>query len=229
MATETRWFATRIARLSNNPKWRQGNRRGFLPALLEPLEPAGGLGQPGTWFAHAPAMAAGLTIAAITWDTEKHPPGRRNAVWAKLKAAPDQRVFDVRDSLSTLEGAWTRRDLFAGILQSSLVDVPRFRNATKDIGHHFRELARALIFYGFLGRHFYPVALDATIDTIEKPGRDAMAEHLEEHGFPGAKLPAKTDTFRAFYRVALADAWADFGLDSGAWHLGHPNAHLRKQ
>jgi hypothetical protein len=230
MATETRWFVTRIGRVSKTPKWKKAHPRGFLPAFLEYLDPVSDpIAKPGTWFARAPAAAVGLAIAAITIDTAEYTKARRDRMWDKLDAAPDARVFQAGANLSSLEETWSRRDGFAAILQSRLIDGARFRDPKKDIDHHLREVARTLMFYGSLGRHFHPLDLDAKISTLSDPGRNALAEHLEEIGFPTVKLPAKTASFRQFYRIALADGFSDFGLDAGTWHLGHPSAHLKKR
>ena len=230
MATETRWFVSRIGRLSQNNKWRRNPAaKGFLPGFLEFLDPADGLGKPGSWFAHTPAMGVGIGLGAITWDTDTFSRTAIDKVWSKLALAPDLRVFDARTRLSSLEGTWSRRAAFAGILQSRLIDPARFRDPKKDLAHHYRELARTLLFYGFLGRHFHPVDLDLQLSTLTAAGRQALTDHLEEAGFPTAKIPPKTTTFRTFYRAALASSFADFGLDSGAWHLGHPKANLAKR
>lgn len=229
MALETRWFLTTLSRLSKVPKWKRRQTRGFLPGFLEDLDPnVDPLGQAGSWFGIMTAPGVGFALGAITIDQEKHAASKISQLWSKLKAAPDSRVFDMRASLTTLESAWARRDKFASMLGDRLVDVGRFRDPTKDLVHHLREVARALTFYQGLGRHFHPIDLDAQTATLAPVGRTALRDYLEEIGFPKGKLPNPTTTFRQFYTAALEDPWADFGIDSGAWHLGHPQANLKK-
>lgn len=229
MALETRWFLTTLSRLSQIPKWKMNQSRGFLPGFLEFLDPAvDPIGKAGSWFGIMTAPGVGFALGAITIDNEKHSPAEISALWGKLEAAPDSRVFDMRASLTTRESAWARRDSFATELEGRLIDVGRFRNPTKDLAHHLREVARTLTLYQALGRHFHPLDLTAQFSALAPVGLLALVEHLEEIGFPPAKLPNSTTTFKNFYRAALADPWTDFGIDSGAWHLAHPSANLKK-
>lgn len=230
MALVTRWFLTTLSRLSQVPKWKRRQTRGFLPGFLEDLDPLEDpIGKAGTWFGLMTAPGVGFALGAITIDKEKHSASKISQLWSKLQAAPDSRVFDMRAELESLESAWARRDKFASFLEGRLVDVVRFRDPTKDLAHHYREVARTLTFYQALGRHFHPVDLDAAVGLLATVGRTALRDHLEELGFPRAKLPNPAMTFRQFYRGALEDPWADFGIDSGAWHLGHPSANLQKK
>ena len=230
MALETRWFLTTLARLSKTPKWRGNQSRGFLPGFLEFLDPAvDPIGQAGSWFGIMTAPAVGFALGAITIDDSVHSAAKISALWNKLESAPDSKVFDTRASLTSRESAWGRRDSFAAALENRLIDVARFRNPLKDLAHHYREVARTLTLYQALGRHFHPLSLTARLEALEPVGLLALVAHLEEIGFPQAKLPKSTMTFKNFYRDALADPWTDFGIDSGAWHLGHPSANLMKQ
>lgn len=224
MVIETQWFVTRLARASQTPKAPVSpGRRGYVPAIWEAIDNRAGM-----WTGMVPVHAARLAITAVSYDTAVVDSATRSAEFGKLQALDDDRVFDMRDTLGQKASAWARDSSFQALLEGGLVDTTRFKNPTRSIRFHLRELARTLLFYQFLGRHFYPLPLDAKFADMALSAWMALGEHLEEFGFPAAKIPNRVATFKAFYRTALSEPSAGKAWHFGdGFHLGHPDAHLR--
>jgi len=224
MVVETQWFVARMARASLTPKAPVApGRRGYVPAIWEAIENRSGM-----WTGALPVQTAQIALVAVSYDTSIVDSATRASEWSKLQALSDARVFDLRDSIGKPAGSWSRDASFAARLDESLVDTPRFRNSTRTIRFHLRELARELLLKQFLGRHFYPLSLDSKFTEIAEVAWLALAEHLEEFGFPVQKIPNKQSTFRSFYRAAMLEPSAGKPWQFGAgFHLGHPEANLR--
>lgn len=219
----TQWYLCRLARASQTSGFSSHQKRGFVPSFWEFISHI-----PGLITGNAPVHATGLTLAAISFDEALTTPPQRKAILDALEAAPDARVFDIRESIGGGNSTWLRKTGFFSALESGLIDTGgRMQAGGKSIRYLFRELARTLLFYQSLGPAFYPLPLDSKLDAIAKPGRDSLADVLVERGFPSARIPNPNVSFRTFYRVAMNEPFADFGIESGRFHLGHRDANLK--
>lgn len=226
MVTETRWFLCKLA-FASMVSWHPTSA-GYLPGVAPDIPLTGGQPPAGMILAHVPAHVLGLSLCAVTFDKAIANQADIDATWNALELAPDARVFDMRENLDRPQNAWARSAAFEARLESKLIDIGRFQGPTRTIRAYLREVARTLLFYRFLGRFHWPVALDQTLAVVDAVGLEALRNHLAEHGFPLAKLPRATTTFRSFFRLALADPFASYGLeDVGGFRLGHVDAHLR--
>ncbi len=219
----TQWYLCRLARASQTSGFSSHQKRGFVPSFWEFISHI-----PGLITGNVPVHATGLTLTAISLDHGLTTPIQRKAIFDALEAAPDARVFDIRESIGNGNGAWIRKSGLLATLENGLIDTGgRMQTGGKTIRYLFQELARTLLFYQSLGPAFYPLPLDSKLDEIAKPGRDSLADVLVERGFPSAKVPNPNVSFRTFYRVAMNEPFADFGIESGGFHLGHRDANLK--
>ena len=219
---DIRWYLCRVARASQVIG---GPARGFVPSFWEFVT-----SQTGMTTGNLPVHGCGLALAAISLDERVMSRTDRTAVWSALEVAPDIRVFDIRETMSSLSSSWPRRGSLFAALEVNLIDTgARMSDPGVDIRQVFREIARTLMFYRFLGRAFYPLHLDQQLNVISNPGLKAMGDQMVEHGWPSAKIPNATVTFRDFYRAALNDPLTDYGIDSGKFHLGLKEANLGGQ
>lgn len=179
----------------------------------------------GQWIGFAACTATRVGICAVTYDDAIVDPAAIAADFAALRAAPVAEVFDPQASLDDAVNTWARRGAMETALESSLIDTARLDAAGKKVRYVFQEVARTLLVYQRLGRLFLPIALDSQVNVIAAPARAAFADILTEHGW-GSKIPAPTSTLRAAYRALIEDPLADFGINSGRWHLGRPEANL---
>lgn len=218
MSLHSRWYLSSFARLSTLAG---DGRRGFAAAALKHIPRR--VGQ-WTGFLQVPGIGGG--VFAVTYDDAIVDPTAIAADFAALRAAPDAEVFDLREALATSGTTWARRAEFLTAVDERLVDVQRLADPAKPVRYFLQETARTLLLYQRLGPFFFPAPLDAQLGLLPRVSRFAMFDQLAEAGFPSAKMPTATTTFRAAYRAFLEDPFADFGIASGEFHLGRRETHL---
>ena len=222
---ETDWFLLKTARASQVEPTKSAGKVGIVAALWEFVTY-----EPGLWFGWQPVEGIGAGLGALTFDNTVVAPAKVAQIKAALVAAPDPKVFDMRTPIGGQAGGWQRKASFFTSLESRLVDTGgKLSSAGKTVRYLLREVLRTCAFYRFLGRNFHPLPLSAKLEALSEAGRQALADHLVEHGYPSAKVPNKTKTFRQFYREALEDPLTDFGLEAGSFHLGRREANLKRE
>lgn len=215
MSLHTRWYLSQTVRRPTAAV------RGFASAIWNYIPKR--LGQ---WTGHSPVTALGLGLTAVTYDDAILDPSLIAADFALLDAAPDSAVFPLPASLDDDAGTWNRKDALLTAMEASLIDTGRLVLTGKRTRYLAQELARSLLLYQALGRAFVPLPLDRPLSDLPVFARRMLRDILEEHGWPAAKLPDPSTTFRTAYRTLMADPRADFGISSGKFHLGRPEANL---
>ena len=224
MNLRTEWYLLKTARASQVEPTKSAGKTGIVAALWGVITY-----EPGLWFGWQPVEGIGAGLGALTIDTDIAGVVKAQQIKDALKGAPDPTVFDMREPVTGPAANWQRRTAFFTSLESRLIDTGgKLSSSGKTVRYLLREVLRTCAFYRFLGRNFHPLPLSAKLEALSAAGRQALADHLVEHGYPSAKVPDKTKTFRQFYREALEDPLTDFGLDAGHFHLGRHEANLKR-